>query len=110
MAAHLDKFERLTALRPAQGAVVHQYRSSPEDSSRAGLDECTLAKLLGATVSSTKFGNHLSIRNWYATPELPEISSAALDLLCRTPGIVRTKKWREAANDPEKWLFLDTET
>src|SRR5215469_8794129 len=106
----MNKFARLTALRPSSGAIVHQERSSPEDSSPAVLDECALLKLLGATVSSTKFGNHLSIKNWYATPELPEVSSAALDLLCRTQDVSRTKKWREAANHPEKWLFLDTET
>ena len=110
MAAAMNKFARLTALRPSSGAIARQERSSPEDSSRTGLDECILAKLLGATVSSTKFGNHLSIKNWYATPEFPEVSSAALDLLCRTQDVSRTKKWREAANHPEKWLFLDTET
>jgi len=38
------------------------------------------------------------------------VAPAALDLLCRTQDESRTKKWRAAAEDPEKWLFLDTET
>lgn len=108
--AALDKFARLAALRPAPSAVVHEAPLTRVDVPTEGLDECTLAKLLGATISSTKFGNHLSIRNWYSTPEFPEVSSVALDLLCRTQDAARTRKWREAAADPEKWLFLDTET
>src|SRR5260221_1787308 len=110
MAATSDKFARLAALRPVPSVIIREERSSPEDSPSAGVDECTLAKLLGATISSTKFGCHLSIRNWHATPEFPEIAPSALDLLCRTPDAARTKKWRAAAEDPEKWLFLDTET
>src|SRR5882724_1360243 len=109
--AGLDKFARLAALRPPQSATaLRDDQPSPEESPSAGLDECTLAKLLGATIVRTRYGNHLSIRNWYATPEFPEFRPAALDLLCRTQDAERTKKWRAAAEDPEKWLFLDTET
>jgi uncharacterized protein YprB with RNaseH-like and TPR domain len=108
--AAIDKFARLAALRPAQDAVAHYERPPAEDSAGAALDECTLARLLGATIFSTKYGNHLSIRNWYATPEFPEVAPAALDLLCKTQDAARTKRWRAAAEDPEKWLFLDTET
>src|SRR5882724_3283868 len=109
--AALDKFARLAALRPAQSTTaLRDDQPSPEESPSAGLDECTLAKLLGATIARTKYGNHLCIRNWYATPEFPEFRPAALDLLCRTQDAARTKKWRAAAEDPEKWLFLDTET
>src|SRR5438132_1034589 len=109
--AALDKFARLAALRPAQGTTaLRDDQTSPEESPSAGLDESTLTQLLGATILRTKYGNHLSVRNWYATPEFPEFRPAALDLLCRTPDAARTKKWRAAAEDPEKWLFLDTET
>ncbi|PYU02204.1 MAG: hypothetical protein DMG34_16875 [Acidobacteria bacterium] len=69
-----------------------------------------LLLLVSTNVRSPNCGNHLSIRNWYATPEFPEFRPAALDLLCRTQDAARTKKWRAAAEDPEKWLFLDTET
>jgi uncharacterized protein len=108
--AALDKFARLAALRPVEGVIARDEPIPAEDSAGAGVDECTLARLLGATIFATKYGNHLSIRNWYATPEFPEVAPAALDLLCKTQDAARTKKWREAAEDPEKWLFLDTET
>src|SRR6266481_5288451 len=107
--AALDKFARLAALRPAQSATaLSDDQPSPEESPSAGLDECTLAKLLGATIVRTRYGNHLSVRNWYATPEFPEFRPAALDLLCRTPDAARTKKWRAAAEDPEKWPLLES--
>src|SRR6266481_1667953 len=107
--AALDKFARLAALRPAHSpTALRDDQPSPEESPSAGLDECTLAKLLGATIVRTRYGNHLSVRNWYATPEFPEFRPAALDLLCRTPDAARTKKWRAAAEDPEKWLFLES--
>jgi uncharacterized protein len=108
--AAIDKFARLAALRPVHGAITSHARPPAEESPGAGVDECTLARLLGATIFSTKYGNHLSIRNWYATPESPQVAPAALDLLCKTQDAARTKKWRTAAEDPEKWLFLDTET
>jgi uncharacterized protein len=110
MAASVDKFARLAALRPAPKVMDLAERLSPEDSPSVDVDECTLATLLGATIARTKFGNHLSIRNWHATPEFPDVAPTALDLLCHTPEPARTKKWRAAAADPEKWLFLDTET
>jgi uncharacterized protein len=108
--AAIDKFARLAALRPVGGAIARDERIPAEDSAGAGVDECTLARLLGATIFSTKYGNHLSIRNWYATPEFPDVAPAALDLLCKTQDAARTEQWRAAAEDPEKWLFLDTET
>jgi uncharacterized protein len=108
--AAIDKFARLAALRPLENAIVPYGQMPAEDSPGAGIDECTLARLLGATIFSTKYGNHLSIRNWYATPEFPQVAPAALDLLCKTRDAAQTKQWREAAEDPEKWLFLDTET
>jgi len=108
--ASIDKFARLAALRPAEGTITRDERTPAEDSPGAGPDECALARLLGATIFSTKYGRHLSIRNWYATPEFPEVAPAALDLLCKTQDAARTKKWRAAAEDPEKWLFLDAET
>jgi len=108
--AALDKFARLSALRPVESAALRDREAPREESASAGLDESTLAQLVGATVACTKYGSHLSIRNWHATPEFPEFAPAALDLLCRTQDAARTKKWRAAAEDPEKWLFLDTET
>ena len=112
--AAIDKFSRLAALRPAQRstqAAVPREESVPRESGEL-LDEhlCELARIIGGTLARTKYGTHLSVRNWHATPELPEISPTALDLLCRHADAERSKKWRAAADDPEKWLFLDTET
>src|SRR5260370_29060888 len=104
--ASIDKFARLAALRPAEGTITRDERTPAEDSQGAGLDECALARLLGATIFSTKYGRHLSIRNWYATPEFPEVAPAALDLLCKTQDAARTKKWRAGAEDIEKRGFL----
>src|ERR1043166_9160979 len=71
MSTAADKFARLAALRPVQPQFIREERTSHEDS--AGLDECTLAKLLGATIAATKYGNNLSIRIWYSTPEYPGV-------------------------------------
>src|SRR6266851_1936091 len=51
--AALDKFARVAALRPALGAPTCGEGLSPENSPTPGLDECTLAKLLGATSAAT---------------------------------------------------------
>src|SRR6266404_5958289 len=57
--AALDKFARLAALRPAQSTTaLRDDQPSPEESPSAGLDECTLVKLLGATIVRTKYGDH----------------------------------------------------
>jgi uncharacterized protein YprB with RNaseH-like and TPR domain len=126
MAASVDKFARLAALRPAPSGTYLVERLSPEDSPSAGVDECTLAKLLGATIASTKFGNHLSIRNWHATPEYCEPSAGVVDLLGRKSASPRRAGQAQSGRDqkvrpdeaarskalenPEKWLFMDTET
>src|SRR5579863_5224004 len=119
MAASADKFARLAALKPAQKAIELTERLSPEDSPSPSLDECTLATLLGATIASNKFGSHLSIRNWHATPEYCEPAAGVMDLLGRRPasesGRYKSLRPDEAAprkllDNPEKWLFLDTET
>ncbi|HVO59188.1 MAG TPA: ribonuclease H-like domain-containing protein [Dongiaceae bacterium] len=107
--ASADKFSRLAALRPVNGMAPREVRTSAP---APALDEheSELARLIGASVARTKFGTHLSVSNWHSTPELPDISAAALDLLCNHGDAVRCRKWRAAAENPEKWLFLDTET
>ena len=66
-----------------------------------------LAEILGATVRSTRFGEHLGLRRWFSDaigdePPGGELDAAALRLLA--PGAPE-----EVAN-PSQWLFLDTET
>jgi uncharacterized protein len=104
MAATTDKFSRLSALRPARPAAAKPavLRTPDEDD--------TLACLLGAGVAKNHFGEHLAIRNWFSTPEFSEPSSASLDLLSRARDESVSRKTRAALSDPEKWLFLDTET
>jgi uncharacterized protein YprB with RNaseH-like and TPR domain len=108
--AAIDRFSRLAALRTAQRTVIREDAEFAELAPLLDEHQGVLARAIGATVARTKFGTHLSVRNWHATPELPEISPVALDLLCRTADVARSRKWRAAADDPEKWLFLDTET
>ena len=104
MAATADKFSRLAALRPARSMPARPatLRTPNEDDA--------LARLLGAGVATNHFGEHLSIRNWFSTPEFSEPSSASLDLLSRVRDESVSRKTRAALADPEKWLFLDTET
>jgi uncharacterized protein YprB with RNaseH-like and TPR domain len=104
MAATADKFSRLSALRPAHPAAAKPafLRAPDEDD--------TLACLLGAGVAKNHFGEHLAIRNWFSTPEFCEPSPASLDLLSRARDESVSRKTRTALSDPEKWLFLDTET
>jgi uncharacterized protein YprB with RNaseH-like and TPR domain len=98
-----DKFARVAALRPARRREVH----APfvlEDA--AGGDR--LAELLGACVNRNHYGEHLSLRQWYATPEMCTPDSRSLSLLL--PQSADAADSVHAAMDPEQWLFLDTET
>jgi uncharacterized protein len=102
--SRLDRFSRLAALKPVRAATpVAEPLNEPIEG-----DEVT--RLLGGLCQKTKFGQHLTIRNWYATPEFAEPAAAALDLLARTKDDAISRKTRAALENPEKWLFLDTET
>src|SRR6267378_2361165 len=104
MPATVGKFSRLFALKPARPAAARPAAL------RAPNEEDSLARLLGAGVAKNHFGEHLSIRNWFSTPEYLEASSASLDLLSRSRDESLSRKTRAVLADPEKWLFLDTET
>jgi uncharacterized protein len=99
-----DKFSRLSALRPVRGALS---KPSPL---RAPDEVDPLGRLLGAGIACNHYGEHLAIRNWFSTPEFCQPSSVALELLSRTRDETLSKRTRAALEDPEKWLFLDTET
>ncbi len=118
----MDKFARLAALKPARAMPQRQAKlRDPDDTDLVG-------RLLGAGIARNEFGEHLAIRNWYATPEFTTPSEVALDLLSRVAGSARKRvcssgplfpnasqesaslKTRAALENPEKWLFLDTET
>jgi len=104
MAASTDKFSRLAALRlvPSPSMKAAQLRAPDE--------EDVLGRILGAGVGKNRFGEHLAIRNWFSTPEFFQPSSTTLDLLCHARGDPVQSKTRSAIENPEKWLFLDTET
>jgi len=113
----IDRFARLAALKPARGLAPQpaELRSPDETDS--------LRRLLGAGIAQNHYGEHLAIRNWFSTPEFAEPSPVALDLLTKTifsrrAGLkfdryksdAAARQVRTALEDPEKWLFLDTET
>ena len=104
MSLSLDKFSRLAALRPT--------RSSPRKPAELRLpDESDpISRLLGGAIARNYYGEHLVIRNWFSTPEFIDPSPVALELLSRSGEETTSRRARAALKDPEKWLFLDTET
>ena len=104
MAATADRFSRLAALKPTRPMPARPAAIRTPD------EADSLGRLLGAGVARNHFGEHLSIRNWFSTPEFTDPSSATLELLSRTRDKSLSRKTRAALEDPEKWLFLDTET
>ena len=99
-----DKFARVAALRPAR-------RRDAEPALSAGPPaECDrLAQLLGAQARRNRYGEHLSLRQWYATPEICTPDARSLSLLL-PQGTLDARGVAQSAADPEQWLFLDTET
>jgi uncharacterized protein len=105
MSTAANKFSRLAALKPAKAAFPQRL---PE--LRPPNDEDPISRLLGGGIARNRFGEHLAIRNWYSTPEFVAPSPVTLELLSRTRNESLNRKTRAALEDPEKWLFLDTET
>ena len=64
---------------------------------------------LGAEVARNRFGEYVVARQWYATPARYEADAQTMELLPRLQTARRPFRANHAAN-PEKWLFLDTET
>src|SRR6202167_4292361 len=99
-----DKFSRLAALKPSRAMAARPAtRRAPEQ-------EDSLSRLLGATIGTNHYGEHVCVSNWFSTPEFAEPSNATLELLCRTRDAAHSKRVHAALTDPTKWLFLDTET
>lgn len=106
MAATADKLARLAALKPARLGVQRVEKPAL----CAPNQDDPLGQLLGAGVARNHFGEHLVIRHWYSTPEYVEPSSHTLELLSRTRDETIAPKTHTTLKNPEKWLFLDTET
>jgi uncharacterized protein YprB with RNaseH-like and TPR domain len=99
-----DKFALVAALRPVRKRDAEPARTAdlPTECDR-------LAQLLGAKASRNRFGEHLSLRQWYATPEMCSPDARSLSLLL-PQGTLDARAVAKSAADPEEWLFLDTET
>jgi len=113
MATAADKFARLSALRPVHGGAIHAEPIRVPFEAHPTEEEDMLSRMIGATVAETKYGSHLSVRNWHATPEFCAPSAGVIELLTSTSSRKRgcgTNPLLPMAEDPEKWLFLDTET
>lgn len=104
MSVSFDRFSRLAALKPSRPAPSRPATLRPPE------QEDALAQLLGAGVIQNRYGEHLTVRNWFSTPEFAEPSPPALELLSRTRGESLSRRTRTALENAEKWLFLDTET
>jgi uncharacterized protein YprB with RNaseH-like and TPR domain len=100
----VDKFARLAALKPTRAFPVR----APDLRLPDETDPISL--LLGGGIARNQYGEHLAIRNWFSTPEFFPPSPVALQLLSRTRDEKISHRTRAALQDPEKWLFLDTET
>ena len=98
-----DKFARVAALRPARG---RETPVSTISEPFAGGDR--LAELLGARINRNHYGEHLSLLQWYSTPEMCSPDARSLSLLL--PKMADAGEFDKVAIDPEQWLFLDTET
>jgi uncharacterized protein len=99
-----DKYSRLAALRPARPGI------SRPATLRAPNREDFLSQLLGAGIATNHYGEHICVRNWFSSPEFASPSDLTLDLLSRSRDETVSKRTRKALANPEKWLFLDTET
>jgi len=104
MATLDQKFSRLAALKPTRHSAVRATTL------REPCEEDTMARLLGAGVSTNRFGEHLAVKNWFSSPEFVAPHSTCLQLLCQQRDEVISRRARAALENPEKWLFLDTET
>lgn len=104
MSIGLDRFSRLAALKPTRPAL-----SRPTTLPQAS-EEDSLAQILGASVVTNRYGEHLIFRNWYSSPEFIAPLPSVLELLSRTRDESLSRRTRSALEDPAKWLFLDTET
>src|SRR2546425_4812603 len=95
MADSTDKWSRVAALRPAR-LVAHRAPrlGAPEESD-------SLARLIGAGIGKNQYGEHLSVRNWFPSPEFSEASPVALALLSH--GRERSEERRVGKECRSRW-------
>src|SRR5467141_2885600 len=97
-----DKFAHIAALRPTRKRDVEPARTADVPT------ECDrLTQLLGAQARRNHYGEHLSLRQWYPTPEMCSTHARSISLLL-PQGTLDARGVAKSAADPEQWLFLDT--
>jgi uncharacterized protein YprB with RNaseH-like and TPR domain len=92
--------DRLTAVSALRRARAPAHIDATADSPR-GRDQIT--DLLGASVARNRYGEFVRLERWFAQPE-PCTNPEALRLVL--PSLAEPS----VLQDPEQWLFLDTET
>src|ERR1700722_4190767 len=109
---NLDRVRGLNALRrsssrsaPASTELQRRLLNDdrdPHTQAAAGNEADQLARILGARAKTNEYGEHLSLHCWCGQPAryTPNIDALRL-LMPDAPELVA---------DPERWLFLDTET
>jgi hypothetical protein len=98
-----DKLARISALKPVNAhAAAGMLREESFAQQLTGTNSDELCALLGGTVARNDFGEHLSVRRWYAEPEEFTPAHAALEML--------SPECAAKVNNARSWLFLDTET
>src|ERR1700732_1767194 len=98
MPGFVDKFSRLVALQPSRAMTSRPAsRLSPEP-------DDALARLFCAAIARNHYGEHVSVSNWFSTPEFAPPSCAVLELLCRTRDVEHSRRTQSALADPSKWL------
>lgn len=102
-----DPLAGIAALKPARSRTATQRRDEPRGlSPEIPEGSARLAQLLGAIPARNRFGEHLFLRRWFSKSigcDPPNrADETALGLLAPdAPADIV---------DPQKWLFLDTET
>ena len=91
----MDKLSRLAALRPVSTTPRRQETGRGRSAER-------LLELLGGECRANALGNHVIVRYRFPEPRVCKIGPETRRRLL--PGAA------EAAADPARWLFLDTET
>jgi len=99
----LERLPKLKALqRPSRQKLQSDDGESQCPMKATCYDPEQLAQALGATPKKNQFGEYLSVRCWCATPPRYSPDTSAVRLL--------SPDGPESIADPERWLFLDTET
>jgi len=108
---NLDRVRELKALRRSicataspelQRPLASDHRESYTPAGAVRNESDRLGQILGATAKANQYGEHLSLHCWCGEPARYTPNIDALRLLVPSAP--------EVVADPERWLFLDTET